>query len=142
MPNPNSIPTGEARLLSRSLNLLVVDPHPITRAATVREIAHLTRQGSARGAETAAKALSSLALIPPDLIVTEVSLNGPSGLDFIRQVTGIARSAVVLVFSGAPEVWYADRAIRAGARGYVMKSAPPSVLLKAVEKVMRGGGPR
>lgn len=98
----------------------------------------LTGNRIPRQAETAAAARSLLEQARPDLFIPELSLNGPSGLDFIRQVLDRHPGLPILVFSAWPEEWYADRALRAEARGYVMKSAEPSMLVAAVRRIMAG----
>jgi len=91
-----------------------------------------------RQADSAAMAWSMLAAARPDLVILELNLNGPSGLDFIRQAAEKYPGLRMLVFSAFPEVWYAVRALRAGALGYVMKSAEPAMLISAVRRVVAG----
>lgn len=74
----------------------------------------------------------------PDLVIIDIHLNGPSGLDVIRQVIALHPGLRILVFSACPEEWYAHRVIRAGARGYVMKSAASAMLVDAVTQVLGG----
>lgn len=121
------------------MNLLVADPHPVPRAGTITALEHLVGEGYATGVGTAAEALAALTDSPPDLLVTEIPHHGTRGLEFIRQVTSVHPKVVVVVFSDASELLYAERALRAGARGYVPKSAPVPMLIHAVEKTLRGG---
>lgn len=121
------------------MNLLVADPHPVPREGTITVLERLVGDGYATGVGTAAEALAALKGSPPDLLVTEIPRHGTGGLEFIRQVTSGYPKVVVVVFSDAAELLYAERALRAGARGYVPKSAPVAMLIHAVEKALRGG---
>lgn len=119
-------------------DILIVDTQPVSRAGIAAVLRGVPGSGVPREAETAAAALSALALTRPDLVILDISLNGPSGLDFIRQVIALHPGLRIVVFSAFPEEWYADRALRAGARGYVMKSAAPETLVQAVTRVLSG----
>ena len=133
-----SAPAPTASTRQRPADILLVDPHPISRTGVVAVLRELSGTGVPREVETAAAGLSAIAVARPDLVIVELNLNGPSGLDYIRRLIALHPRLVVLVFSSCPEEWYADRALRAGARGYVMKSAPPAVLREAVSQVMAG----
>ena len=75
----------------------------------------------------------------PDLVVVDISLPGMSGLELIKQVHAIRPTMKTLVVSRHDEALYAERAIRAGAKGYVMKLEAPDVMIKAVRRVMNNG---
>jgi DNA-binding NarL/FixJ family response regulator len=92
-----------------------------------------------REAETVAAAWLVLGEARVDLVVMEISLNGPSGLDFIRDLAVRHPKLPVIVFSSLPECRFAERVLRAGGRGFVMKSSPPPVLSEAVRRVLTGG---
>ena len=81
----------------------------------------------------------SFRIMNPDIIILDISLPGQSGLDMLRQLDSTRARGVVLVVSRHDEILYAERAIRAGARGYVMKSEAPSALVAAIRKVLTGG---
>lgn len=135
---PKSSLAATADSATASLDLLILDPQPVARTGTFALLSGLMGNRIPRQAETAAAAWSLLAQARPELFILELSLNGPSGLDFIRQVLDQHPGLPILVFSAWPEEWYADRALRAGARGYVMKSAEPSMLVAAVRRIMAG----
>lgn len=119
--------------------ILLVDDHPLIRKGlrlTLEAENDFTVCGEAGSADEA------LAIIPeldPDIIILDISLPGASGLDMLRQMDPGRSRSVVLVVSRHDEILYAERAIRAGARGYVMKSEPPTALVAAIRKVLAGG---
>jgi DNA-binding NarL/FixJ family response regulator len=75
----------------------------------------------------------------PDIAVVDISLPGMSGLELIKHMQVLAPNVRVLVVSRHDEALYAERAIRAGARGYVMKLEAGDVIVKAVRRVLGGG---
>lgn len=75
----------------------------------------------------------------PDLLIADISLPGMSGLELIKQIHAIRPQLKTLIVSRHDESLYAERAIRAGAKGYVMKLEAPDVMVKAVRRVMNGG---
>ncbi len=120
------------------MDLLVLDTQPVARAGTIALLSGMTGDRVPRQADSAALARSMLAASRPDLLILELNLNGPSGLDFIRQVIEQYPALKLLVFSAYPESSYAVRAIRAGALGYVMKSVESTMLVSAVRRVSSG----
>ena len=99
------------------LDIMVLDTQPVARAGTISLLSGITGVRIPREAESAAAAWSMLAKARPDLLILELNLNGPSGLDFVRQVREHYGDLKLLVFSAYPEEWYADRVLRAGAMG-------------------------
>lgn len=112
----------------------------------------MTREGLARlinlepdlevcgQAGTAAKALAMLESARPDLAVVDVSLAaGPSGLELIKEIAGRHARLPMLVLSTHDESLYAERVLRAGARGYVMKQEPMERVMGAIRHVLGGG---
>lgn len=86
----------------------------------------------------AAQALKSARTLSPDLIVTDISLEGSNGLDLLRDLRAFVPKVPVLVFSMHDELVYAERVLRAGARGYVMKSQRIEQVLAAIRSLLRG----
>ena len=119
--------------------IVVVDDHPLLRKGLVLSLeveTDLTVCGQASNAEDA---LSVVEAENPDLVLVDISLPGMSGLELIKQIHAIRPTMKALVVSRHDESLYAERAIRAGAKGYVMKLEASDVMVKAVRRVMNGG---
>lgn len=118
--------------------ILVVDDHPMTRSG----VAELIRQqpGLTVCCEmgTAKEALAAVNAEPPDLVLCDLSLAERSGLELIKDLHALHPDVPILVFSMHYESLYAERVLRAGARGYIMKSEGASKLLEAIRQVLRG----
>ena len=102
--------------------IFIVDDHPITRYGLMQLINHepdLRVCGEAAGAQPALDGLESA---QPDLVLADITMPGKNGLDFIKDVQGLHPGLAVLVMSMHDESIYAERVLRAGARGYIMKS--------------------
>lgn len=89
-------------------------------------------------ADAAEEALLKIAAGPPDLVLTDIGLPGRSGLDLIQDLHATAPDLPVLVISMHDEGVYAERVLRAGGRGYVMKQAGPAVMIQAIRQVLAG----
>jgi DNA-binding NarL/FixJ family response regulator len=118
--------------------ILVVDDHPLTRhgiAQLIGQQPDLVVCGEAGNAEHALDCVRSLR---PDLVLVDVTLPGKPGLELIKDLTATHPEVLVLVVSMHDESLYAERALRAGARGYLMKSAGGEELMKAIRRVFDG----
>ena len=118
--------------------IFIVDDHPIFReglAAVIRQQPHLTVCGQA---DTAAKAFEEIPRVKPDLLLTDIGLPGKSGLELLKDLQACHPSLPVLVISMHDEALYAERVLRAGGRGYVMKQEGPDKILAAIAKVLSG----
>jgi DNA-binding NarL/FixJ family response regulator len=119
--------------------VLVVDDHPIVRqglASVIGVEPDLVVCGEADGAATALEAFAALA---PDVVVTDLSLHGTSGLELIKSLKAAKAAVPVLVVSIHDETVHAERALRAGASGYVMKEEATTVIVGAIRRVLEGG---
>jgi len=121
-------------------SIIIVDDHPIMRKGLVStlEAEHgyeVTRQFEK--AEELLKTLNELEDLP-DLIIADVSLPGMNGIELVKSIIFQFPEQLILVISRHEESLYAERALRAGAKGYIMKFEPSDVFLKAVRKVLNG----
>jgi DNA-binding NarL/FixJ family response regulator len=118
--------------------ILLVDDHPMLRQGLqqyLQEDAGLTICGQAGNAAEALRLLDSL---HPDLIVVDIGLPGRDGLDLVKDIRAHDTKCGILIFSMFDEDIYAERALRAGAQGYVMKHESPLKLIQAIRSVLNG----
>jgi DNA-binding NarL/FixJ family response regulator len=89
-------------------------------------------------AEEATGAMHVLASARPDVLIVDISLNGPDGLDLLKNIRTTHPSLPVLILSMHDESIYAERALRAGANGYIMKQEATEKVLVAVRRILNG----
>lgn len=121
-----------------TLRVLLVDDHPIVRYGFAQLLANepdIVVCGEAVDGRGALEALATR----PDVVVLDLSLGGTDGLDLIRELKEAAPRIAVLVVSMHDEMLYAERALRAGAAGYVMKHQATDAIVKAIRSVAAGG---
>jgi len=119
--------------------VIIVDDHPLMRkglALSIDSEPDLTVVAQAASAE---EGLGAMETTEPDLAVVDISLPGMSGIELIKHMQAFRPEMKILVVSRHDESLYAERAIRAGARGYVMKLEAGDVIAKAVRRVLNGG---
>ena len=90
-------------------------------------------------AADAPRALEIIGAVEPDIAIVDLSLVGGSGLELVKDIKALHPDLATLVLSMHDETLYAERALRAGARGYIMKRASTDELLAALRKVLDGG---
>ncbi|HVY70340.1 MAG TPA: response regulator transcription factor, partial [Verrucomicrobiae bacterium] len=115
-----------------------MDDHPMTRAGVVHLLGKQADWVVCGEAGSPAEAITALANLTPDLVLTDLTMPGRSGVEFVKDILAIRPGLPVLVVSMHDEVIYAERVIRAGARGYIMKEAGGDKLLSAVRQVLGG----
>jgi len=118
--------------------IFVMDDHPITRhglCALLNQEPDLMVCGEE---ESAQRALAAIKPARPDLVLADLSLAGKSGLEFIKDMRALHPEIAVLAVSMHDETIYAERVLRAGARGYIMKSEGGAKLLKAIRNILAG----
>jgi two-component system invasion response regulator UvrY len=123
---------------SAIVRLLLADDHAIVRAGYRHLLEQQDQIAVIAEAETAEQAYALFRSHGPDVVVTDLAMPGASGLEVIQRILGAQADARVLVFSMHVSPDIALAALRAGARGYVTKSSPPDVLLRAITEVMAG----
>lgn len=117
----------------------LVDDHPLMRKGLRLVIEAEDDLVVCCEAETAESMLEIIMDSPPDVLVVDVSLPGMSGIDLIKHIHGLDQGIRVLVVSRHDETLYAERAIRAGARGYLMKMAAGETVVSAIRRILAGG---
>lgn len=123
---------------ARAHRILLVDDHPITRQGLTAMISNEADLRVCGEAEDAGSALNAVDKLRPDLVVADLSLPGRNGLELIKDMAAKHPGIPTLVLSMHDESLYAERAIRAGARGYLMKSAGGRAVLDAIRTILAG----
>ena len=123
-----------------SLNgtFIVVDDHPVYRHGVAALVMQELRLESVGEAGTIGEATDLLIKGKPNLAIVDISLQGQSGLELVRIIKNEYPKTAVLVVSMHDESLYGERALKAGARGYIMKHSDPASLLEAVKGVLEG----
>jgi two-component system, NarL family, invasion response regulator UvrY len=119
------------------MKILIVDDHVVVRAG-VRRLLATEVDVSILEADSSQEALDICRRERPDLIVLDLNLAGSSGLELLRRLVQLDKAVKVLVLSMHSEPVYAARALQAGARGYVSKSAAAEEFVDAVRQVGKG----
>src|SRR5690348_17003723 len=118
--------------------LLIVDDHPMMREGLAQLIEHEPDLCAAHQADNAAQALQMIAADLPDLMLLDISLPDKNGLEVIKDVHALYPTLPILVVSMHDETLYAERVLRAGGRGYVMKQEGGKKLMQAIRQVLSG----
>lgn len=134
----DSSASGPSASASPRRRLLVVDDHPFMRAGLAQLIDRQPDLQVAFEAGSPAEALKLLEKEKPDLVLSDITMPGRSGAEFIKDLHALQPGLPVLVISMHDETIYAERMLRAGARGYIMKEAGGEALLTAVRQVLSG----
>ena len=122
-----------------TIRVAIVDDHMMMREGWRLFIEHSSDLAFAWMAADAAEAVQQLELDTPDVLIVDISLPDRSGLELIKDLRLLRPQLPMLAVSMHDEKLYAQRALKAGARGYVMKSAPQKVLEQALRRVAAGG---
>ncbi len=125
-------------MVNEKRRIFIVDDHPILRqglALLINREPDLTVCGDA---EEAGAALLRIEDLKPDLVVLDISLNGPDGLDLLKHIRARDTSLPVLILSMMDESLYAERGLRAGANGYIMKQQATEQVLVAIRRILGG----
>ena len=126
--------TGSAK----SIRVFLVDDHPLVRQAlrdAMRQERDLEVCGEAGDKD---EALQAIAVAEPDLAIVDLRLRSSDGLELVRDLRDQHPKVLSLVLSMQDESMTAERAVRAGARGYISKQEAPSKIMEAVRKVLGG----
>ena len=137
LTSPMGLPVAE-KSISR-LGVLIVDDHPVVREGLVRMIdreADLIACGEASSEEETMRAIVAMR---PALVLLDLSLKGKPGLELIKSIRAEHPNLKILVLSMHDEHVWAERVLRAGASGFVMKEEPSKVLVAKIRHAINGG---
>jgi len=118
--------------------IVIVDDHPMMREGLAQLIEHEPDLQPIAQADTAAQALEVISASVPDLLLLDISLPDKNGLELIKDVQALHPTLPVLVVSMHDELLYAERVLRAGGRGYIMKQEGGKKLMEAIRQVLEG----
>jgi len=118
--------------------VLIVDDHPLIRQGIKTLLVQSDDLEVCGEAESAAGALEAMAKVEPDAAIVDLTLKESSGLELIKDIRIRHPDVVVLVLSMRDEGFYAERVLRAGAKGYVTKEEGPRKVIEGIRKVLAG----
>lgn len=130
-PKPDSSATAKKKIF-------VLDDHPMIRVGQVETLNGQLDLIVCGQAGTARDAMEAIARLKPDLVITDLNLPDKNGLEVIKDIQALHPGLPVLVVSMHDEAFYAPRVLRAGGRGYVMKSEGPEKIVTAARTVLSG----
>lgn len=121
------------------IRILLVDDHPMVREGLRARLSSAPRLRVVGEAGDAVQALLRLTDCTPDVVLQDVGLKDGNGIDLVQTMLALQPTLRVLMFSMYDNPEYVQRALQAGARGYVLKEAPASEILAAIDAVVAGG---
>lgn len=136
IPGPGAKAVAAATVIRK--RILLVDDHPFMRAGLAQLIDRQPDLVVCGEAGDPAAAMRELARGRADLVLSDMTMPGRSGLEFIKDLQASHPELAILVVSMHDETIYAERALRAGARGYIMKEAGGDNLLAAIRQILGG----
>jgi DNA-binding NarL/FixJ family response regulator len=119
--------------------IFLVDDHPLVREWLTNLINQQPDLSVCGEAETAPEAMQAILASKPDIAIVDISLKKSSGIELIKGLKQSSPATAVLVLSMHEESHYAERALRAGARGYIMKRETTRKVISAIRQVLAGG---
>lgn len=137
-PRTTARPTERPANAPQRRRVLLVDDHPMLRVGLAGVINQQADLEVCCEATTVAEALTALTKSTPDILVTDITMPGRGGLELIKDVKALYPTLPVLVISMHDEMLHAERVLRAGARGYLMKEAGAEKMLQAIRQVLSG----
>src|SRR5213080_1714545 len=127
--------TGEPR----KSRVFLIDDHPLVREGLVNLLNSQRDLAVCGEAEDSAGAMTGMAKTRPDVALVDISLKNESGLELVKNLESQFPLVALIVLSMHDEALYAERALRAGARGYVMKRETTKSVLTCIRRVLEGG---
>jgi DNA-binding NarL/FixJ family response regulator len=137
--NVQEAPVAQMPAFVSKRRVLIVDDHPIFRDGISQLINHEADLRVCGGVASAPQALSAVEELRPDIVIVDISIQGTNGIELMKSIRAQHPALPVLVLSMHDENIYAERALRAGARGYIMKAAPSEKVIEAIHRILDGG---
>lgn len=130
------VPEKHAAAAKRTV--VIVDDHPLMRQGLALLINQQHDLRVCGEAEEAQGAMRALAQMRPDILILDISLSGPDGLELLKSIRLSEPYLPALILSMHDEAIYAERALRAGANGYIMKQEASEKVLIAIRRILNG----
>lgn len=131
--------SASSETLPRKSRVFVVDDHPLVREGLANLINAQDDLIVCGQAEDSAQAIAGMVKTTPDVALIDISLQNESGLELVKDLAVQLPKVALIVLSMHDETLYAERALRAGARGYVMKREVSKNVLTSIHRVLEGG---
>lgn len=133
-----SKPLKQSKPRSKTRKILIVDDHPIVREGLRRRIESRPDMEVGCEAGNAANALICLEKALFDAAIIDITLPGRNGIDLLKQIRALGLNFPVLILSVHDDTTYLDRALAAGAQGYIVKDEAPPQIIKALDRILAG----
>jgi len=117
---------------------LLVDDHPIVRGGLTQLLGQEEDLDVCDEAGSVTDALAKIPRCKPDIVIVDITLEGSNGIELVKSISQENPQIAVLVLSMHDETLYAERALRAGAKGYIMKEEAPGKVLTAIRRILDG----
>jgi DNA-binding NarL/FixJ family response regulator len=124
--------------MSKKIKILLVDDHPLVREGLANLICQQSDFEICGEAGNEPQALALIGTVQPDVAIVDITLENGSGLELVKSVKAIYPAVTMLVLSMHEEELYAERALRAGARGYIMKREAAKKVIQGIRSVLAG----
>jgi DNA-binding NarL/FixJ family response regulator len=128
-----------SRTVARKSRVFIVDDHPLVREGLTNLINGQDDLIVCGEAKDSAQAINGIAKARPDVALIDISLENESGLELVKQLKTQFPQVALIILSMHDEALYAERALRAGAQGYVMKHETSKSVLASIRRVLGGG---
>ncbi len=127
-----------AKTKANETKILIIDDHPMMREGLAQVIAREPDLTVCGEAEDARAAMEAVAKLKPDLALVDITLPGKNGLELIKDLQAVRPDLPILVISMHDESLYAERVLRSGGRGYIMKQEGGKKIMRAIRTVLGG----
>ncbi len=124
--------------MAQKAKVLLVDDHPLVREWLANLINQQSDLEVCGEADSAPRALQMMGAANPQIAIVDISMEGGSGIELIKNIKATFPNVLVIVLSMHDEALYAERALRAGARGYIMKREATKGVLQGIRAVLAG----
>ena len=138
MKRSEGVGMAKRRQTTRSIRIMVVDDHPVVREGIRQAIEREKGMVVCWEMASVVEALGCVVKTPPDLAIIDISLEDGNGIELVKDIRARRLRFPILVLSVHENVTYSERALRAGAQGYLTKAEAPEVIIDGIRQVLSG----